>query len=147
MCVCVTLYVQVMHLPKPLLLLSFFPPSLCQSQLIEPIGCFMAYVHGTVNQISKIYLQNEKRYNYTTPKTFLEYIFLYRKLLVDRSGEHTRRIQRLQSGMAKLAECASQVDTLKVSGMSGAVESNRGWVGLSVGMNNQGRSHKYFGNL
>ncbi|XP_061387676.1 dynein beta chain, ciliary, partial [Musca vetustissima] len=81
--------------------------------LIEPIGCFMAYVHGTVNQISKIYLQNEKRYNYTTPKTFLEYIFLYRKLLVDRSGEHTRRIQRLQSGMAKLAECASQVDTLK----------------------------------
>ena len=74
----------------------------------------MAYVHGTVNQISKIYLQNEKRYNYTTPKTFLEYIFLYRKLLVDRSGEHTSRIQRLQSGMAKLAECACQVDTLKV---------------------------------
>uniref|UniRef100_A0A1I8PY36 AAA+ ATPase domain-containing protein n=1 Tax=Stomoxys calcitrans TaxID=35570 RepID=A0A1I8PY36_STOCA len=81
--------------------------------LIQPIGCFMAYVHGTVNQISKIYLQNEKRFNYTTPKTFLEYIFLYRKLLVDRSGEHTRRIQRLQSGMAKLAECANQVDTLK----------------------------------
>lgn len=74
----------------------------------------MAYVHGTVNQISKIYLQNEKRYNYTTPKTFLEYIFLYRKLLVDRSGEHTNRIQRLQSGMAKLAECARQVDALKV---------------------------------
>lgn len=74
----------------------------------------MAYVHGTVNQISKIYLQNEKRYNYTTPKTFLEYVFLYRKLLVDRSGEHTSRIQRLQSGMAKLAECARQVDTLKV---------------------------------
>lgn len=74
----------------------------------------MAYVHGTVNQISKIYLQNEKRYNYTTPKTFLEYIFLYRKLLVDRSGDHSNRIQRLQSGMAKLAECACQVDTLKV---------------------------------
>ncbi|KAM7359981.1 dynein beta chain, ciliary isoform 2-T2 [Cochliomyia hominivorax] len=82
-------------------------------ELINPVGCFMAYVHGTVNQISKIYLQNEKRYNYTTPKTFLEYIFLYRKLLVDRSGEHTKRIQRLQSGMAKLAECARQVDTLK----------------------------------
>lgn len=85
-----------------------------QRELINPVGCFMAYVHGTVNQISKIYLQNEKRYNYTTPKTFLEYIFLYRKLLVDRSGEHTNRIQRLQSGMAKLAECARQVDTLKV---------------------------------
>lgn len=74
----------------------------------------MAYVHGTVNQISKIYLQNEKRYNYTTPKTFLEYIFLYRKLLVDKNGEFAQRITRLQSGMAKLAECARQVDTLKV---------------------------------
>lgn len=74
----------------------------------------MAYVHGTVNQISKIYLQHEKRYNYTTPKTFLEYIFLYRKLLVNRSNEHSNRIQRLQNGMAKLAECARQVDTLKV---------------------------------
>ncbi|XP_060647178.1 dynein beta chain, ciliary [Drosophila nasuta] len=84
-----------------------------EAPLIPPIGCFMAYVHGTVNQISKIYLQNEKRYNYTTPKTFLEYIFLYRKLLVDKNGEFAQRISRLQSGMAKLAECASQVDTLK----------------------------------
>ncbi|KAH8382612.1 hypothetical protein KR009_004377 [Drosophila setifemur] len=81
--------------------------------LVPPIGCFMAYVHGTVNQISRIYLQNEKRYNYTTPKTFLEYIFLYRKLLVDKNGEFAQRIDRLQSGMAKLAECARQVDTLK----------------------------------
>ena len=75
----------------------------------------MAYVHGTVNQISKIYLQNEKRYNYTTPKTFLEYIFLYRKLLADKNTEYNNRIQRLQRGMAKLAECAHQVDALKVN--------------------------------
>ncbi|KAH8251731.1 hypothetical protein KR038_005556 [Drosophila bunnanda] len=84
-----------------------------EPSLVPPIGCFMAYVHGTVNQISRIYLQNEKRYNYTTPKTFLEYIFLYRKLLVDKNGEFAERIARLQSGMAKLAECARQVDTLK----------------------------------
>ncbi|XP_034662377.1 dynein beta chain, ciliary [Drosophila subobscura] len=87
--------------------------SILEPALVPPIGCFMAYVHGTVNQISKIYLQNEKRYNYTTPKTFLEYIFLYRKLLVDKNGEFAERIARLQSGMAKLAECARQVDTLK----------------------------------
>ncbi|ALC45571.1 CG41497 [Drosophila busckii] len=87
--------------------------NILEAQLIPPIGRFMSYVHGTVNQISKIYLQNEKRYNYTTPKTFLEYIFLYRKLLVDKTGEFAQRIGRLQSGMAKLAECARQVDTLK----------------------------------
>ena len=85
-----------------------------QKRLVDPLGCFMAYVHGTVNQISKIYLQNEKRYNYTTPKTFLEYIALYSKLLVDKSEEHLNRINRLDSGMAKLAECAYQVDMLQV---------------------------------
>lgn len=74
----------------------------------------MAYVHGTVNQISKVFKQNEKRFNYTTPKTFLEYIFLYRKLLIDTSDEYTKRINRLESGMAKLAKCSLQVEILKV---------------------------------
>uniref|UniRef100_A0A1A9VM43 AAA+ ATPase domain-containing protein n=1 Tax=Glossina austeni TaxID=7395 RepID=A0A1A9VM43_GLOAU len=80
---------------------------------IKPISKFMAYVHGTVNQISKVFKQNEKRFNYTTPKTFLEYIFLYRKLLIDTSDEYTKRINRLESGMAKLAECSLQVEILK----------------------------------
>jgi len=34
----------------------------------------MAYVHGSVNATSKIYLANERRYNYTTPKSFLELV-------------------------------------------------------------------------
>ncbi|KAL9898323.1 dynein beta chain, ciliary [Glossina fuscipes fuscipes] len=80
---------------------------------IKPISTFMAYVHGTVNQISKVFKQNEKRFNYTTPKTFLEYIFLYRKLLIERNDEYTKRINRLESGMAKLAECSIQVEILK----------------------------------
>ena len=34
----------------------------------------MAYVHGSVNEMSKQYLANERRYNYTTPKSFLELV-------------------------------------------------------------------------
>ena len=34
----------------------------------------MAYVHGSVNVMSKVYLANERRYNYTTPKSFLELV-------------------------------------------------------------------------
>ena len=44
-------------------------PELCQS-----ISQFMAFVHGSVNATSKIYLANERRYNYTTPKSFLELV-------------------------------------------------------------------------
>ena len=48
-------------------------------ELISPEVChsisrFMAYVHGSVNETSKVYLSNERRYNYTTPKSFLELV-------------------------------------------------------------------------
>lgn len=35
---------------------------------------FMAFVHSSVNEMSKVYLANERRYNYTTPKSFLELV-------------------------------------------------------------------------
>ena len=34
----------------------------------------MAFAHGSVNEASKLYLANERRYNYTTPKSFLELV-------------------------------------------------------------------------
>lgn len=82
--------------------------------LIEPIAEFMTFVHGTVNDISKIFNQNEKRYLYTTPKTFLELIALYDKLINEKTSEYRHRIRTLQVGLLKLADCATQVDQLKV---------------------------------
>ena len=43
-------------------------------ELLKPIGEFMANVHNSTNEISKEYQLNEKKYNYTTPKSFLELI-------------------------------------------------------------------------
>ncbi|XP_058061407.1 LOW QUALITY PROTEIN: dynein beta chain, ciliary-like [Anopheles bellator] len=83
-------------------------------ELVEPIAVFMSYVHGTVNEMSQTYLQNERRYNYTTPKSFLELISLYAKLLTDKTLELHERIHRLESGILKLAECAKQVDSLQL---------------------------------
>ena len=34
----------------------------------------MSYVHTSVNEESQLYLANERRYNYTTPKRFLEQV-------------------------------------------------------------------------
>ena len=38
------------------------------------VAQFMAYVHTSVNEMSHLYLMNERRYNYTTPKSFLEQV-------------------------------------------------------------------------
>jgi len=56
-----------------------------------------------------MYLQNERRYNYTTPKSFLEQISLYSKLLRQKSSELTGKVARLENGLDKLRSTAEQV--------------------------------------
>ncbi|XP_055096955.1 dynein axonemal heavy chain 17 [Symphalangus syndactylus] len=77
------------------------------------ISFFMSYVHTTVNEMSKVYLATERRYNYTTPKTFLEQIKLYQNLLAKKRMELAAKIERLENGLMKLQSTASQVDDLK----------------------------------
>lgn len=73
----------------------------------------MAFVHQTVDQMSISYLVNERRYNYTTPKTFLELIALYTKLMMSKYQQLKDRIVSLENGLLKLADCSKQVDGLQ----------------------------------
>lgn len=69
----------------------------------------MAYVHMSVNQKSREYLANERRYNYTTPKSFLEQIKLYRSLLGQKSKDLASKMERLENGLQKLNSTSAQV--------------------------------------
>lgn len=80
-----------------------------QPQVKESVSKFMAYVHMSVNQKSKDYLANERRYNYTTPKSFLEQIKLYRSLLSQKSKDLTTKMERLENGLQKLNSTSTQV--------------------------------------
>ncbi|KAM9352911.1 dynein axonemal heavy chain 11 [Symphorus nematophorus] len=79
----------------------------------ESISLFMAYVHTSVNQASEKYQRNEKRYNYTTPKSFLQQITLYRNLLEKSRALYQHKMNRLDSGLQKLQTTATQVEDLK----------------------------------
>lgn len=59
--------------------------------------------------MSAAYLLNERRYNYTTPKSFLEMIVLYQNLLKKKNQELQAKIVRLENGLEKLRSTASQV--------------------------------------
>nr|XP_027809857.1 dynein heavy chain 9, axonemal [Marmota flaviventris] len=88
------------------------------TESIEPtvkqsISKFMAFVHASVNQTSKSYLSNEQRYNYTTPKSFLEFIRLYQSLLCRNGKELKSKMERLENGLLKLHSTSAQVDDLK----------------------------------
>uniref|UniRef100_A0A8C5P182 Dynein, axonemal, heavy chain 9 n=1 Tax=Jaculus jaculus TaxID=51337 RepID=A0A8C5P182_JACJA len=92
--------------------------SLENTENIEPtvkqsISKFMAFVHKSVNQASQTYLSNDQRHNYTTPKSFLEFIRLYQSLLQHNGRELKSKMQRLENGLLKLHSTAAQVDDLK----------------------------------
>lgn len=72
--------------------------------------------------MSNKYLVNERRYNYTTPKSFLEQIKLYQNLVKKKSKELQQNMERLENGLTKLQSTASQVDDLKSKLASQEVE-------------------------
>uniref|UniRef100_A0A3Q3L381 Dynein axonemal heavy chain 11 n=1 Tax=Labrus bergylta TaxID=56723 RepID=A0A3Q3L381_9LABR len=78
------------------------------------ISEFISYAHTSVNEVSyQRYQQNEKHFNYTTPKSFLEFMKLYGNLLGKKRTELTQKMERLENGLLKLKSTASQVEDLK----------------------------------
>lgn len=101
-------------------------PPVClflQPAVQESISLFMAYVHTSVNQASEKYQRNEKRYNYTTPKSFLQQITLYRNLLEKSRAQLQHKMNRLDSGLQKLQTTAAQVNVFIIN----CRESNGGF--------------------
>ena len=72
----------------------------------------MAFVHTSVNRTSQSYLSNEQRYNYTTPKSFLEFIRLYQSLLRRNGRELRSKMERLENGLLKLHSTSAQVSSI-----------------------------------
>uniref|UniRef100_A0A3Q2TME4 Dynein axonemal heavy chain 11 n=1 Tax=Fundulus heteroclitus TaxID=8078 RepID=A0A3Q2TME4_FUNHE len=77
------------------------------------ISEFISHAHTSVNEVSVRYQQNEKHFNYTTPKSFLEFMKLYDNLLGKKRKELTQKMDRLENGLQKLKNTASQVEDLK----------------------------------
>ena len=58
----------------------------------------------------QVYLANDRRHNYTNPKSFLELINLYLKILQNKHNELDSKMSRLENGLEKLRVTASQVN-------------------------------------
>lgn len=56
-----------------------------------------------------------RRYNYTTPKSFLEQIKLYESLLSANAKTLQGKMERLENGLTKLQSTAAQVSLILVS--------------------------------
>ena len=54
------------------------------------------------------YLESVRRYNYTTPKSYLELISLYKALLAQKRAELRGEKERLESGVDKISQASAQ---------------------------------------
>eukprot|EP00955_Chlamydomonas_euryale_P104726 365589-Chlamydomonas_euryale.AAC.1 len=83
---------------------------------------FMPYSFALVNKVSSKFFEAERRYNYTTPKTFLELIKLYKNVLGKKRQATQDNIDRLESGLNKLQKVQADVDVLIEAAKVMAVE-------------------------
>ncbi|KAG8432457.1 hypothetical protein GDO86_016919 [Hymenochirus boettgeri] len=84
-----------------------------EPQMKASISQFITFAHTSVKEVSVKYQQNEKHYNYTTPKSFLALIKLYWNLLGKKRNELVQKMERLENGLQKLQTTALQVEDLK----------------------------------
>ncbi|KAJ9459816.1 Dynein beta chain [Diplonema papillatum] len=80
---------------------------------IDNIAEHMAFCHEKVTEKAKEFLNEEKRYCYTTPKSFLELISLYKVLLEKKRHALNVNKERLSNGIDKIKMASSQVADLQ----------------------------------
>lgn len=72
----------------------------------------MVLVHQSVMVRSAAFLLELKRYNYVTPKNYLNFISNYRGVLRDERKKIDNMITRLDGGLSKLVQAATEVDAM-----------------------------------
>ena len=79
----------------------------------EDVAAHMAFLHTSVGAASEEFRASERRYNYTTPKSFLDLIDLYKSMLATKRKEMGVLKERLENGLEKMQSAAEQVAELQ----------------------------------
>ena len=74
----------------------------------------MPFSFKLVNELSITLLEQERRYVYTTPKSFLELIKLYTQMLSEKRDSLQKNRERYDQGLIKLKETAEQVAEIEI---------------------------------
>jgi len=83
-------------------------------ELQQTLSEHMAFVHQIIDEYNKKYKAMERRNNYTTPTSFLEFIKFYKSLLGDKRGKIIDQIERLKIGLQTMEDVGNVVADLQV---------------------------------
>jgi dynein heavy chain len=77
------------------------------------VEAFMPFSFESVNDAADVFLRVDRRYCYTTPKSYLELLKLYVSMLSRKREESEVGIERLSNGLEKLQSTAEIVSKLE----------------------------------
>ncbi|KAI4504209.1 hypothetical protein M0802_000680 [Mischocyttarus mexicanus] len=83
-----------------------------QERMRDGIASTFALIHGTVSQFSIRMVNEIKRYNYVTPTNFLELVFGYKEMLIEKRKELTNQADKLRGGVFKIDDTQVKVNEM-----------------------------------
>jgi dynein heavy chain len=84
------------------------------SELRPKIVDHFKNVHEVARDKSAQYLSSARRYNYVSPKNFLDFISNYKSSLSTKRTQNTEMTQRLDGGLSKLIQAADEVAKMQI---------------------------------
>ena len=87
--------------------------NLQDEEILGLVAANMAEVHLSIEGANKRYLEAERRHNYCTPKSFLELISFYIRMLSEKQSSVSVNCERLERGLAIMEQVQSKVEGLK----------------------------------
>ena len=88
-------------------------PSWIRTSLVPVLAKHMAEVHALATAENARYARVHRRYNYATPKSFLEFIAAFQRIVERKRGELGRDTGRLVHGLDVLARTQRDVDDMQ----------------------------------
>lgn len=87
--------------------------NITDESVLHAVAANMAETHLSIDAANKRFLQEERRNNYTTPKSFLELIAFYMKMLQSSQASVLSNCERLETGLDIMKQVQDKVNDLK----------------------------------
>jgi len=87
--------------------------NITEDDTLAAVAANMAEVHLSIDLANKRFLTEERRYNYTTPKSFLELVSFYIKMLSDKQSAVIFNCERLERGLGIMEVVQEKVQALQ----------------------------------
>eukprot|EP00927_Polykrikos_kofoidii_P041032 TRINITY_DN34968_c0_g2_i1.p1 TRINITY_DN34968_c0_g2~~TRINITY_DN34968_c0_g2_i1.p1 ORF type:complete len:3218 (+),score=730.51 TRINITY_DN34968_c0_g2_i1:1253-9655(+) len=87
--------------------------NITEEAIVTGVGSVTSEVHLSIDDANKRFLAEERRYNYTTPKSFLELLTFYIAMLKEKQSKVTFNCDRLEKGLSIMEEVQVKVEGLR----------------------------------